>query len=184
MPESGLPLLTNWQNFYMIAGTAAATLTGLMFIVITLMADFERQVPTLNAGISAFSSPTVVHFCTVLLMAAILSAPWQAFWSVGLVLGLLGLGEGFYLLTVIRWMRRVPGYKTPLKDWLWYSAIPLGAHIVLIGAAVTLPANPALVLYLIAAVMVVLLFAGIRNAWDLVTFLAVERSHPEHKNGE
>jgi hypothetical protein len=76
-------------------------------------------------------------------------------------------------------MRRVPGYQTPLRDWLWYVAVPLSAHIVLIVAAVTLPANPALVLYLIAVVMVVLLFTGIRNAWDLVTFLAVERSHSE-----
>jgi hypothetical protein len=184
MPETGLPFLAHWQNFYMITGTAAATLTGLMFIVITLIADIERRVPTLNAGISAFNTPTVVHFCTVLLMAAILSAPWQAFWSVGLVLGLLGLGEVFYLLTVIRRMRRVPGYQTPLKDWLWYIAVPLSAHIVLIVSAVTLPANPALVLYLISVVMVVLLFTGIRNAWDLVTFLAVERSHPEHKNSE
>ena len=184
MPETGLPLLTNWQNFYMIAGTAAATLTGLMFIVITLIADFERQVPTLNAGVAAFNTPTVVHFCTVLLMAAILSAPWQAFSSVGLVLGLLGLGEFFYLLTVIQRMRRVPGYQTPLKDWLWYSAVPLSAHIVLIVSAVTLPANPALVLYLISVVMVVLLFTGIRNAWDLVTFLAVERSHPKDKKSE
>ncbi len=111
MPETGLPLLTNWQNFYMIAGTAAATLTGLMFIVITLMAGFERHVTTLNAGIAAFNTPTVVHFCTVLLMAAILSAPWQASWSVGLVLGLLGLGEVFYLLAVIRRMRHVPAIK-------------------------------------------------------------------------
>ncbi len=184
MPETGLPLLTNWQNFYMIAGTAAATLTGLMFIVITLMAGFERHVTILNAGIAAFNTPTVVHFCTVLLMAAILSAPWQAFWSVGLVLGLLGLGEGFYLLAVIRRMRRVPGYQTPLKDWLWYVAVPLGAHILLIGAAVTLPAYPALVLYLIAVVMLALMFTGIRNAWDLVTFLAVERSRPENKKSE
>jgi hypothetical protein len=184
MPEIGLPFLTNWQNFYMITGTAAATLTGLMFIVITLIADIERHVPTLNAGISAFNTSTVMHFCTVLLMAAILSAPWQAFSSVGLVLGPLGLGEVVYLLAVTRRMRRVPGYQTPLKDWLWYSAVPLSAHIVLIVSAVTLPANPALVLYLISVVMIVLLFTGIRNAWDLVTFLAVERSHPEHKNSE
>ncbi len=184
MPETGLPLLTTWQNFYMIAGTAAATLTGLMFIVITLMADFEREVPTLNAGISAFNSPTVVHFCTVLLMAALLSAPWPAFWSAGLVLGLLGLGEIIYLLTVIRWMRRVPNYETPLKDWLWYSAVPLGAHILLIAAAITLPAYSALALYLIGVVMLALLFTGIRNAWDLVTFLAIERSHPKDKKSE
>lgn len=29
--------LTAWANFYVITGTAAATLTGLMFVVITLI---------------------------------------------------------------------------------------------------------------------------------------------------
>ena len=33
--EATVPLLTIWENFYVIIGTAAATLTGLMFVVIT-----------------------------------------------------------------------------------------------------------------------------------------------------
>ena len=76
MPQAGLPFLTNWQNFYMIIGTAAATLTGLMFVATTLVAGLERHVSTLDAGLSAFNTPTVVHFCAVLLLAGILSAPW------------------------------------------------------------------------------------------------------------
>ncbi len=179
MQEAGLPFLTNWQNFFMIIGTAAATLTGLMFVVITLIAGIDVHVPTVNAGISAFNTPTVVHFCSVLLLAVILSAPWQAFASVSLVLGLLGLGEVIYLVTVIQRMRRVPGYQTPLRDWLWYGAIPLCAHIALIVAAALLSSNPALALSIISAVMIALLFTGIRNAWDLLTYLAIDRAHPE-----
>jgi len=179
-----LPLLSNWQNFYMLIGTAAATLTGLMFVVTTLIAGIETHVSTLNAGISAFNTPTVVHFCTVLLIAGILSAPRQAFSSVGLLLGLLGLGMVLYLIIVMRRMRQVPHYQTPLKDWLWYMAFPLIAHIVLIVAAIALPANPALALYIISAAMIVLLFLGIHNAWDLVTYLAVERSHSENNSSE
>jgi hypothetical protein len=184
MQEAGLPFLTNWQNFYIIIGSAAATLTGLMFVVITLIASIERHVSTLNAGISAFNTPTMVHFGAVLLIAGILSAPWQAFSSVSLVLSLSGLGVVLYLLIVIQRMRHIPGYQTPLKDWLWYSVFPLISYIVLIVAAVALPANPALALYIISAVMVVLLFISIHNAWDLVTYLAVERSHPENKSQE
>ncbi len=181
---SELPFLSNWQNFYLIIGTAAATLTGLMFVATTLIAGIERHVSTLNAGISAFNTPTVVHFCAVLLIAGILSAPWQAFSSVRLLLGLLGLGMVLYLIIVMRRLRQVPHYQTPLKDWLWYMALPLTAYIVLIVAAIVLPANPALALYIISAAMVVLLFLGIHNAWDLVTYLAVERSHSENKSRE
>jgi hypothetical protein len=181
MQEAQLPFLTNWQNFYIIFGSAAATLTGLMFVVITLIAGIEKNVSTLNAGISAFNTPTMVYFCAVLLIAGILSAPWQVFLSVSLLLGLAGLGLVIYLIIVMQHMRRVPGYQTPLKDWLWYMIFPLSAYIALIGAAVALPAFPALALYIISAVMAVLLFIGIHNAWDLVTYLASERSHPEKK---
>jgi hypothetical protein len=182
MQEAGLPFLTNWQNFYLIIGSAAATLTGLMFVVITLIAGIEVRVPTVNAGISAYNTPTVVHFCAVLLMAGILSAPWQAFSSVSLLLSLAGLGGVVYLIIVIQRMRHVPDYQTPLKDWLWYFAFPLLAYMVLIFAAVALTANPALALYIISAVMFVLLFIGLRNAWDLVTFFAVDLAHPENQS--
>ena len=130
----------------MIIGTAAATLTGLMFVVTTLIAGVERHAEILNAGISAFNTPTVVHFCAVLLIAGILSAPWQAFSSASLLLGLLGLGMVLYLILVMRRMRHVPQYQTPFRDWLWYMAFPLIAYIVLIMAALALPANPALAL--------------------------------------
>src|SRR4051794_39872295 len=104
MQGSELPLLSSWQNFYILIGTAAATLTGLMFVATTLVAGVQRRVSTLHAGISAFSSPTVVHFCAVLLLAGILSAPWQAFSTLGWVLGLLGLGMVLYLVLVMRQM--------------------------------------------------------------------------------
>ncbi len=179
-----LLFLSKWQNFYMIIGTAAATLTGLMFVAITLIAGIEQRESTLNAGISAFNTPTVVHFCVVLLMAAILSAPWQEFSGIGLLLGLLGLGGVLYLVVVMWRMRRVPFYQTPLKDWLWYMVFPLIAYIVLVVAAIVLPANPTSVLYIISVAMIVLLFLGIRNAWDLVTYFTVVRSRPENKNRE
>jgi len=179
-----LPFLSSWQNFYIIVGTAAATLTGLMFVATTLIAGIETRMSTLHAGVSAFNTPTVVHFCAVLLLAGILSAPWQAFSSVSLLLGLLGLGLVLYLMIVTRRMRHIPHYQAPLNDWLWYMAFPLSAYIVLMVAAIALPANPALGLYIISAAMVVLLFLGIHNAWDLVTYLAVERSHSENKSRE
>jgi hypothetical protein len=181
---SELPFLSNWQNFYMIMGTAAATLTGLMFVVTTLIAGIDTHVSTLNAGISAFNTPTVVHFGAVLMLAGILSAPWQTFSSLSLVLGLLALGMVLYLIIVLRRMWRVPNYQSTLEDWLWYMAFPLLAHVLLIVAAFVLPKNPSSALYIVGSAMMLLLLFGIRNAWDMVTFLAVERSHSENKSRE
>ena len=38
MPETVHPLLAGWSDFYVIAGSAAAALTGLQFVVMTLLA--------------------------------------------------------------------------------------------------------------------------------------------------
>jgi hypothetical protein len=177
-----LPFLRDWQNFYMLMGTAAATLTGLMFVVTTLIAGIDAHLSTLNAAVSAFNTPTVVQFGAVLLLAGILSAPWQTFSSLSLLLGLLGLGMVSYSIIVLRRMWRVPHYQSTLEDWLWYLALPLLAHVSMIVAAFVLPANPAPALYIVGLAMILLLLVGIRNAWDMVTFLAVERAHAEDKS--
>ena len=179
-----LPFLSNWQNFYMIMGTAAATLTGLMFVATSLVAGMETHVPTANAGISAFNTPTVVHFGIVLLLAGVLSAPWQTFSSLSLLLGLVGLGMVVYSIVVLRRMRIVPHYQSTLEDWLWYMAFPLLANVLLIVAAFVLPKQPSSALYIVGLAMLLLLLVGIRNAWDMVTFLAVERAHAENKSAE
>jgi hypothetical protein len=179
-----LTFLSQWQNFFMIMGTAAATLTGLMFVVTTLIAGIDAHLSTLNAAVSAFNTPTVVQFGTVLLLAGLLSAPWQTFSSLSLVLGLVGLGMVSYSIIVLRRMWRVPHYQSTFEDWLWYLGFPLLAHLSLIVAAFVLPGNPAPALYIVGSAMILLLLVGIRNAWDMVTFLAVERAHAENKNGE
>jgi len=45
-----------------------------------------------------------------------------------------------------------------------------------------LPKNPSLALYIVGSAMLLLLLVGVRNAWDMVTFLAVERAHSENKS--
>jgi hypothetical protein len=181
---SELPFLSSWQNFYMIMGTAAATLTGLMFVVTTLIAGIDTHLATLNAAVSAFNTPIVVQFGAILLLAGILSAPWQSFASLRLLLGLVGLGMVFYSIVVLRRMWRVPHYQSTREDWLWYLALPLLAHLLFIVAAVMLAGNPAPALYIVGSAMILLLLVGIRNAWDMVTFLAVERAHAEDKSSE
>jgi hypothetical protein len=181
MQGSEILLLTRWQNFYVIMGTAAATLTGLTFVAATLIAGIESQITTLNAGNAAYNTPTIVLFGSVLVLAGIMSAPWDTFSSVGWALGLFGGGLVTYFIVVMQRMRRMPNYQTTVSDWLWYLALPLSAYIALTVAAIMLIANSALALYIIGTAMIGLLFLGIHNAWDLVIFLAIERSHSQNK---
>src|SRR5260370_39385199 len=160
MPEAALLPLATWQNFYVIVGTAAATLTGLMFVVITLIVQLRVQVSSPGSGIAVFSTPNVFHFGAALLVAAILSAPWQALWNAGLLLGLLGLAGVTYILIVL-WLarHRLGEYQPVLSDWLWYTVLPLVSYTALV-AAILLPSQPAAALFVIAAATMLLLFIG------------------------
>ncbi len=181
MQEAVLSLLATWQNFYVIVGTAAATLTGLMFVVITLIAQIRVQVSSPRSGVAVFSTPNVVHFGAALLVAALLSAPWQALWPAGLLLGLSGLGGVTYILIVL-WLarHRLADYQPVLSDWLWHTVLPLVSYTALVVAAILLPSHPAPALFVIAAGTMLLLFIGIHNAWDVVTYTAFERSRPQN----
>ena len=180
MQEAAVSPLATWQNFYVIIGSSAGALTGLMFVVITLIAG--SRVRRSSGTVAAFGTPTVVHFCVTLLVAAILSAPWQALWNAGLLLGLSGLGGVTYVVIVVRRTRRQTDYKPVLEDWLWHTVFPLVSYTVLVFAAILLQSNPVPVLFGIGAVTVLLLFTGIHNAWDAVTYIAIERSQPENKS--
>jgi hypothetical protein len=183
MQEAALSPLVSWQNFYVIIGTAAATLTGLMFVVITLIVQLRVRVPSPSDGIAVFSTPNVRHFGAALLVAVLLSAPWQAVWHAALLLGLAGLGGMIYVLSVLRLARhRLAEYQLVLSDWLWYTVLPLVSYTALVVAAILLPSQPAPALFVVAAGTLLLLFIGIHNAWDLVTYTAIERSRPPNTN--
>jgi hypothetical protein len=115
MQEAVLSPLATWQNFYVIIGTAAATLTGLTFVVITLTAGVRGRVSSASEAFATFNTPNVVHFGAVLLIAALLSAPWQALGPASLLLGLAGLAGVSYVLIVLRRVRRQTDYQPVLE---------------------------------------------------------------------
>ena len=180
MQVATVPLLATWQNFYVIIGTAAASLTGLMFVVITLIVGSRLQRG--GGAFAAFGTPTIVHFCVALLVAAIFSAPWQTLWNAVLLLVLAGLGGVAYIIIIVMRMRRQTDYLPVLEDWLWHVAIPLASYISLVVAATVLLVSPVPALFIIGAVTLLLLFTGIHNSWDSVTYIAVERFQQDDKS--
>jgi hypothetical protein len=175
MQEAAVSSLAAWESFCTIIGSAAAALTGLMFVVITLIAG-EQERRRSGDGIAAFGTPTVVHFCTVLLVAATLSAPWQTLWHAGVLLGLAGLGGVMYIGVTLRRTLRQTDYEPVLEDWLWHILFPLVSYTALVVAAFLLPVHPELALFIVAAGAVLFLFVGIHNAWDAVTYFIIRRS--------
>jgi hypothetical protein len=182
MEETAFMTLAHWANFYVIVGSSAGALTGLQFVVMTLIAEADM------AGgmqvIRAFGTPTVVHFGAAFLISAVMSAPWHAFSDVGLCLAAFGALGFVYSIVVVRHARKQTDYKPDAGDWVWYAAFPLAAYAALTGAAFLLPRLPGSCLFAIAATALLFLFIGIRNAWDSVTYVTVERRRraKEHKD--
>jgi hypothetical protein len=181
MQEAVLSPLATWQNFSVIIGSAAATLTGLMFVVATLIAGVRLRVSSPSEAFATFNTPNVVHFCAALLVAALLSAPWQALWQASVLLGLSGLAGVSYVIIVPRRARRQTDYQPVLEDWLWHTVLPLVSYTALVVAALLLQGHPAPALFIIAAGTLLLLFIGIHNAWDNVIYIAIELSQPQNK---
>ena len=184
MQEAMVSLLVTWQPFYVLIGTAAATLTGLMFVVATLNAGMRGRASSPGEVFAAFNTPNVWHFALTLLVAALLIAPWQALWQPTVLLGLTGLGGRSYVLIVLRRLRRQRDYQPVMEDWLFHTILPLVSYSALVVAALLLPGFLALSMFLIAAVTLLLLFIGIHNAWDIVTYITVELSQPENQRHE
>ena len=80
--------MNGWENFYVIVGSSAGALIGLQFVVMTLIAGRSVSRGEAQAG-DAFSTPSVVHFGVVLLLSAIISAPWDGIGTVVVVLFIL-----------------------------------------------------------------------------------------------
>jgi hypothetical protein len=182
MQETAISPFAAWESFYVIVGSSAAALIGLQFVVIALVA--ESRTRSSSREIAAFGTPTILHFCAVLLQGAILSSPWHGVGKAGLALGAAGAAGVVYVLLVIRRARRQTGYKPVLEDWLWHAVFPFLAYSGLVGAAVALPRNPHAALFGMAGTALLLLFVGIHNAWDTVTYIAVERRAPKGEEGK
>jgi hypothetical protein len=67
--------LEQWANFYAITSAAAATLLGLLFVVITFAA--ERRLKYATPHIRIYLTPAVIYFGSVLLMSTLLAVPNQ-----------------------------------------------------------------------------------------------------------
>ena len=167
-------LLGAWAGFYVIVGSSAGALTGLQFVVMSITAD---RVPARTRGesVAAFGSPNVVHFCVALLVAAILSIPWSVLRPAGIAIAGCGGVGVVYSAIVLRRALRQRGYQPVFEDWLWHTILPALAYATMLAAGVALGGNSAAPLFFIGFAALLLVFVGIHNAWDSVTFITSQR---------
>jgi hypothetical protein len=175
--------LTAWDNFFVIVGSSAGALIGLQFVVLAVIADMPVIGGSAEAN-DAFATPTVVHFGTVLLLSGILSAPWRGTIAPVALCSLVGAVGLVYVIVVARRLRAQPAYRPVFEDWLFHVFLPVVAYGILGAASYAVRLNVERTLFGVAAAAFLLLFIGIHNAWDSVTYLVfVRRRESEADHG-
>ena len=145
-----------------------------MFVVITLVDGKSTSTASSREGTATFSTPTVVHFCSALLTSAVLSAPWRSLTHAAAAIALIGLFGIAYVLRAAGRARHMTKYRPQLDDWIWYAVLPAIAYAAAATSALFLPIAPTEASFGLAGATMLLIVIGIRNAWDIVTYLAID----------
>src|SRR5437763_9498354 len=131
-----IPSLAAWESFYVIVGSSAAALTGLQFVVMSVIgADPEETSGT--EEVSAFGAPNVVHFCASLLVAAIISAPWHVLATARWAIGLCGVAGICYVAAVLLRARGPKGYLPVLEHWVRHPMLRSSSYVPLVDEPLT-----------------------------------------------
>lgn len=168
-----VPLLERWANFYLIMSTAAATLIGLLFVVITLAA--ARRVEELEdtAKIHMFLTPPVVYFASVLGVGALLAFPNHTRLSATLCICLVAVVGLVYSGSIL-----IGGEKKSYierRDMLHHAGFPFAANGLLALGGVLLLHDTQRGLTFVAVGMLSLLTIAIRNSWDIAIGVVSKR---------
>ena len=164
-----MPEFAEWETFYVIVGASAGALIGLQFVVLALIAEGPSVRGAAETS-AAFLTPTIVHFAAALLLSALVSVPWQTIYPSAVLFGLAGLGGLAYTAIVIARMRRQAAYKPEFEDWLFHVLLPVAVYAILVLSAIAAPSHTHEALLGVGASTLLLLFIGIHNAWDAVSY--------------
>jgi hypothetical protein len=158
-----------WHDFYGLVGTASATLVGLMFVAASVGAS------VFSAGeqepMKPYLTPTVAHFSSLLFSCILILIPTQTWLSLSIALG--GLGVAGVAYSIRQWIRVFWTLRSriDLADRMFYVFVPTLGYLLVAASAITLFEHGLSSAELIAAALIVLLLAGIRNAWDMTVWI-------------
>lgn len=166
-------MFSGWENFFLMAGGAAAVLIGLIFVVISLIQDRPRS--QVLAGSKLYMGPIVLGVSFVLALSAAALAPGisrcefaaitgaMALW--GLVRGVMSI-VGIGRLTKVHW-----------TDIWFYGVYPSVIYLALGVVAFALWMGWWWAQKALAAVVTLGLLLAIRNEWDLITWITPRGDH-------
>ncbi len=170
-------MFEGWGEFYLLAGSAAAVLIGLIFVVVTLMQDRPRS--SVLSGSKLYMGPVALHVSFVLVLSAAALVPGISPARYAMVSGAVAIWGLARSVSGIFGIRALTGADQPHWTDVWfYGFLPALLFVVLAGVAVAVWMGCPWAAQGIAAIVTAALLLTIRNEWDLVTWLAPRPDSP------
>ncbi len=170
-------MFEGWDNFFFMIGSAGAGLVGLLFVVVTLTPGGDRA--RAERGQRLYMTPIALAFALVLCISAVAVAPGLLRWESGVLIAALsagGLING--VKATIDHAQPRPEVPEPphWSDYWWYGVAPMAVYVGMILAALAAAAGVVGAVDGLAALVLAQLMVGLRNAWDLITWIAPLRT--------
>ena len=167
--------LYDWQNFYLLVGTASATLIGLLFVTISI----GSYIPVQQAKeyIRTFVTPILLVYAQVVFVSCLALMPLRNVLLLSCVLIVLGVLDLFFTGTIMWRIRVVHRGDADIEHgyWLWYLLLPGIVSLLFIVSALGLFFDEPLTVPGIAVVVLLSLALGLRNTWNLLLWLVMRR---------
>jgi hypothetical protein len=178
--------VVSWQNFYILAGTASATLVGLIFVAVSLHLDLIGES---GAGATlTLARRTFSRFILVVIVSLLFQVPSDDPRGLGLPLLAIGVADGVRTLRAGRVMRReVRGgaiSRDVVNRFVFPVVLPLLSSGGLIAVAATVLAGKTEYLYWMVPIIALILANAASNAWDLMLGLARYRARRANSDVE
>jgi hypothetical protein len=169
-------MFSDWSDFYLVVGGAAAVLLGMIFVVVTLMHDRPRS--AVLYGSKLYMGPIVLHMCFVLVLSAAALTPGMSSRAFAIIAGaaaLWGAARGIYSVVGLMRLQRIGEDEVHWTDTWYYGAVPLVLYAALAAVAAAFWRGTEWAPDGVGAVIVGLLLLSVRDEYDLVTWLAPRR---------
>ena len=157
--------LERWHDFFVLVGTAGATLVALLFVAVSIGVGFLTD--GRQAATRAFFSSVVVHFTAIFFIAAIGLVPGHRVAFVPFMVAAAAVvGGGVAIFTTSELIRHK--WTKYLQDHFGYGLLPVVCYIGMLGSAGMIYTGRPEAMDVLAGSLLVLMIINIRNAWDLM----------------
>jgi hypothetical protein len=172
-PEVMHHALEAWHDFYLLAGTAAATLAGLLFV--SLSFNLEHLLHESRTHLMRFARNTMLVYVIVLILSLLMLVPRVP--VAGIVIQIMVAGlilGGWSVYSLVGWVRRDDPVFTR-RHRVRRALPPIVATLLILSAAIEFGHGEIDGLAAMSPAVCLLLATAVWSSWDLLVGVARAR---------